>query len=182
MCRSGWKKSARRMVDSATEKIVKQLSLQPHPEGGWYRETYRSEESIPQDSLPERYSASRSISTCIYYLLDATTFSTMHLVQSDEIYHFYSGSPLELLLLLPDGTSRIEIIGNDIAAGHHPQFVIHRGWWQGSRVRPGGEYALIGATVAPGFDFADFAVGSRDELTTRWPDAADMIAELTHQA
>jgi predicted cupin superfamily sugar epimerase len=105
----------------------------------------------------------------------------MHLVQSDEIYHFYAGSPLELLLLLPDGTFRVEIIGNDFAAGQQPQFVIHRGWWQGSRVKPGGDYALIGATVAPGFDFADFAIGKRSELTQKWPGARELITALTRE-
>lgn len=169
------------IASKCAEQIVKSFSLQPHPEGGWYRETYRSEDSIPQQALPERYSGSRSVSTCIYYLLTADTFSTMHLVQSDEIYHFYAGSPLELLLLLPDGTSRVEIIGNDIGAGHHPQFVIHRGWWQGSRVKPGGEYTLIGATVAPGFDFADFSIGRREELLAKWPQAKDHIAQLTRE-
>jgi predicted cupin superfamily sugar epimerase len=160
-------------------QIIEQLHLQPHPEGGFFRETYRSDEQIAAEALAERYPAARSISTAIYYMLTADTFSTMHLVQSDEIYHFYAGAPLEVLLLLPDGTYRSVIVGPDPTSGQQPQLVIPHGWWQGSRVFAPGEYSLIGATVAPGFDFADFKIGTQAELSAKWPAAADKIAALT---
>lgn len=165
-------------MTSKADQIIKALQLQPHIEGGYYRETYRSNEEIEESALDKRYSGGRSVSTCIYFMLTANTFSTMHRVKSDEIYHFYCGSPLELLILRPDGTSETVIIGPDPLAGHHPQFVIQRGWWQGSRVQPPGEFGLIGATVAPGFDFSDFEIGQRDDLIAGWPDAADMITAL----
>jgi predicted cupin superfamily sugar epimerase len=160
-------------------QLIQYLELKPHPEGGFYRETYRCDEEIPLNALAERYSDARSISTAIYYLLTPDMFSTMHLVQTDEIYHFYAGAPLQVLLLLPDGTSRVVIVGPNPLDGHHPQLVIPRGWWQGSRVLAPGEYTLIGATVAPGFDFADFEIGTRAELTAKYPEAADMISALT---
>jgi uncharacterized protein len=162
-------------------EIVKRLELKPHPEGGYYRETYRSSDTIPVTALASRYNGARSVSTSIYYMLDTNTFSAMHRVKSDEVYHFYSGDPLELLLLYPDGKTEVVIIGSDIAAGHYPQFVIPRDCWQGSRVRPGGSYSLIGATVAPGFDFADFEIGKRADLVAQYPAQSDLISALTRE-
>lgn len=167
-------------LQSAAE-IIEKLALKPHPEGGYYRETYRADEIIPATALASRYSGARSISTCIYYMLDANTFSTMHRVQSDEVYHFYCGDPLELLLLHPNGKTEVVVVGSDIAAGHHPQFVIPRGVWQGSRVKPGGAFSLIGATVAPGFDFADFEIGTRADLIASYPAEKELISALTRE-
>lgn len=162
-------------------EIIATLQLQPHPEGGYFREIYRCSETIAKDCLPSRYAGARSVSTSIYYMLTSETFSVMHRVASDEIYHFYSGSPLELLLLHPGGRSEVIMIGPDIRDGQHPQFVIPHGVWQGSRVYAGGSYCLIGATVAPGFDFADFEEGKRADLVNQFPAQSEMITALTRK-
>lgn len=165
----------------SVDDLIRELELQPHPEGGYYRETYRSDDKIMKSCLPERYGADRSVSTCIYYMLTADTFSVMHKVESDEIFHHYLGAPLEMLLLHPSGHSEIVIVGPDVSAGQRPQFVIRRGVWQGSRVLGGAAFTLIGATVAPGFDFADFSEGTRAELSAQFPEQAALIGALTRK-
>lgn len=163
------------------EQIVKLLDLKKHPEGGYYRETYRSDDSIACSALPAGYSSDRSVATCIYYLLTADTFSCMHKVASDEIFHFYLGDPIEMLQLHPDGSSNTFRIGPNLAQSETPQLLIRAGVWQGSRVISGGNFALIGATVAPGFDFADYEEGSRAELTKIYPQAQELISALTRK-
>jgi len=163
------------------DQLILTLQLQPHPEGGFYRETYRCSEKLEPSALSDRYVGSRAVSTCIYYMLTRNTFSVMHRVASDEIYHFYSGQALEMLLLYPSGKSEVVIVGSDVAAGQMPQFVIPNGVWQGSRVSGGGEFALVGATVAPGFDFADFEEGSYEQLVGQFPDRADLLRALTRK-
>lgn len=161
------------------ERLVQTLELKPHPEGGFYRETYRCTDMIVAGALPPEYGADRSVCTCIYYLLTSDSFSAIHRVKSDEIYHFYAGDGLELSLLFPDGKAETVLVGADITTGQRPQFVIPGGVWQGSRVVAGGKYALIGCTVAPGFDFADFEMGARSELCRDYPAHAEMISALT---
>ena len=163
---------------TATE-IIKLLELRPHPaEGGFFAETYRAAE---QAALP-RYSGSRSLGTAIYYLLTAETFSAMHRLQTDEIFHFYLGDPVELLQLAPDGTGGIVLLGADLARGMRPQLVVPRGVWQGSRLVPGGRWALLGATVAPGFEFADYEHGARSQLVQTHPEFRETIISLTMEA
>lgn len=159
--------------------IIEKLQLLPHPEGGFYSETYRCSEEIPAEALDSRYGSARSICTSIYFLLTRDVFSSMHRVASDEIYHFYCGSPLEMLLLNPDGTHEIVVIGSDLSAGQRPQFMIPRGVWQGSRVMGTEDFALVGATVAPGFDFRDFELGDRAQLIEQYPAQAKLITTLT---
>lgn len=164
------------------EKLKRLLNLIPHPrEGGYYARTWESEEMIPQTALPDRYSDKRFAGTCIYYLLDPYTFSEMHRLKSDEIYHFYMGDPMELLLLLPDGSARTVIVGSDIERGQTPQLVIPKNVWQGSRLVPGGKFALIGCTVSPGFDFADYEAGSREALIRQYPEYQERIEALTRE-
>jgi predicted cupin superfamily sugar epimerase len=161
------------------DQLIKLLQLQPHPEGGFYRETYRSTESVKHAGLPQRYSGDRSFSTGIYFLLTAGNFSAMHTVAGDEMFHFYFGDAVEMLLLDPDGGSRTIRLGHALDKGELPQFLVPHGWWQGSRLIDGGKYALLGCTVAPGFDFADFELGSRKTLQSQFPKAAEMIGRLT---
>ncbi|NIM01419.1 MAG: cupin domain-containing protein [Acidobacteria bacterium] len=150
------------------------LGLEPHPEeGGFFRETYRSDTEIP--------GTGRSVSTAIYYLLTADTFSAMHRLPGEEIFHFYLGDPVEMLQLSPDGTNRIVTIGNKIDEGMEPQVVVPGGTWQGSRVVPGGSFALLGATMAPGFDYADYEAGGRAALIRDHPDHAERITALTNE-
>ncbi len=161
-------------------QIKAMLHLQPLVgEGGYYIESYRTDEAIPAEALPGRYGGPRAYGTAIYYLLTPDTFSALHRLRSDEVYHFYLGSPVEILLLWPGGRSRVVLLGPDIAAGMQVQVVVPRGVWQGSRVRPGGEYALLGTTMAPGFDPADYEGGSREELLAAFPDERERILSLT---
>lgn len=146
-------------------EIRQMLDMQPHPEGGWFAEIHRASEQLPADALPAGYDGPRSVSTAIYYMLEGAAISTMHRLRSDEIFHFYLGGPVEQLWLMPDGSHRLVTIGTDLAAGQRPQVVVPRNVWQGARVRGGQDFALLGTTVAPGFDFADFEIG---QTGTTW--------------
>lgn len=142
------------------DQIKELLGLEEHPcEGGYFRQTWKSEEEIPLAALPARYSGGRAAGTAIYYLLEPLTFSEMHRLISDEVFHFYYGDPVEMLQLWPDGSSRVVRLGSDLASGVLPQLVVPKGVWQGSRLAPGGSVALIGCTVSPGFDYADYETG-----------------------
>jgi predicted cupin superfamily sugar epimerase len=156
------------------EEIKALLHLEPHPvEGGWYRRTYTSEVSVAL------LRGVRPYGTAIYYLLEAGTFSEMHMLASDEIFHFYLGDPVEMLQLCPDGSSALFTLGPDLAAGQHVQLTVHAGVWQGTRLVDGGKVALLGCTVTPGFDFADYRSGSYVELAAQWPAEAERIRALT---
>jgi predicted cupin superfamily sugar epimerase len=166
------------MVTAA--QVISALRLQPHPrEGGYFVETYRSQEELPSGALPTRYPGPRSVSTAIYYLLTPETFSEMHRLRSDEVFHFYLGSPVEMLHLWPDGSGQVVTLGTDLAADMRPQVVVPRGVWQGARLRPGGDFALLGTTVAPGFDYADYEAGDRDVLVKAYPAFRESIEALT---
>jgi predicted cupin superfamily sugar epimerase len=157
-----------------TDEIKQMLGLEPHPaEGGFYRRTYTSPGSV---DLPRGL---RSQSTAIYYLLEPGTFSEMHILESDEIFHFYLGDPVEMLQLFPDGRSAGFTLGPDLGAGQHVQLVVPAGVWQGTRLIGDGKMALLGCTVTPGFDFADYRSASFDELAPRWPAEAERIRKLT---
>ncbi len=156
------------------EEIKALLKLEPHPvEGGWYRRTYTSEVSVAL------LRGVRPYGTAIYYLLEEGTFSEMHMLASDEIFHFYLGDPAEMLRLLPDGGCAISTLGPDLQAGQHVQLTVPAGVWQGTRLVEGGKVALLGCTVTPGFDFADYRSGSYAELAAQWPAEAERIRALT---
>ena len=163
------------------EEIKALLGLEPHPvEGGWYRRTYTSRGLVSLDR------GTRAQGTAIYYLLESGTFSEMHVLQSDEVFHFYLGDPVEMLQLLPDGGSAVFTLGPDVAAGQHVQLVVPAGVWQGTRLIDGGKtgagkVALLGCTVTPGFDFADYQSGSYAELAAKWPAEAERIRKLTRR-
>jgi len=162
------------------DEIRRCLKLQPHPaEGGYFVETYRAEYLLARESLPEGYSGPRSVSTAIYYLLTPDNFSAMHRLRGDEIFHFYLGDPVELLQINSNGIGEVVVLGQDIVAGMRPQHVVSGGAWQGSRLRAGGKYALLGTTVAPGFDYQDFEIGKKEKLVAEFPEWADTIPQLT---
>ena len=164
----------------AVSEIITRLDLVPLTiEGGYFRETYRAPLTIATNALPADYTGDRNVSTCIYYLLTPDTFSAIHIVKSDEIFHFYAGDAVEMLELWPHGEARIVTIHNDLAAGHEPQHVVPAGVWQGCRLAHGGSWALMGCTVAPGFDYADFELGNRDALCGKYPQHSDLITALT---
>ncbi|MGD8288123.1 MAG: cupin domain-containing protein [Gemmatimonadota bacterium] len=156
------------------QQIVDALGLAPHPEeGGYYRETYRSpgrfEPGAPFDGV-------RSVGTAIYYLLTPDTYSALHRLPGDEIFHHYLGDPVEMLLLRPDGSSELQLLSSDLGSGR-PQRVVPGGVWQGSRLVEGGEFALLGTTMAPGFQFEDYESGGSD-LAERHPDRRALIDQL----
>lgn len=164
---------------NSSQQIIEYLHLQPHPEGGFFKETYRSSENIPASGLPEDYGGSRSVSTCIYFLLTADTFSAFHRVRQDEAWHFYTGSPLKIHTIDPEGNYSETLIGNNFAHGEAPQHVVPGGHWFGATVVEPVGFSLVGCTVAPGFDFADFELAQRDELIERFPEHRDLIERLT---
>jgi predicted cupin superfamily sugar epimerase len=162
------------------QDLITLLNLQPHPkEGGFFRETYRASERFAAGQLPARYGGERSASTAIYYLLTPGTFSALHRLASDEIFHFYVGSPVRMLQLDPNGGSKEIVLGPDLLAGQQVQVLAPRGVWQGSVLEPGGDFALLGCTVAPGFDYADYEHGNRAALLTQFPAHVEWIRRLT---
>jgi len=164
----------------SAERIIKLYNLKPLPgEGGYYVETYRADEMIEKGSLPNRYEDDKSHSTAIYYMLTADTQSNFHRLPTDEIYHFYIGDPVIMIQLHPDGTTKVVFLGHDLAAGQFVQVVVPKNVWQGSYLLEGGSYALMGTTMAPGFDFSDHEMGDRDILTKLFPMREDIIERLT---
>jgi predicted cupin superfamily sugar epimerase len=162
------------------ETLKKTLGLIPLPqEGGFYAESYRCSETLHTDSLPSRYGGSRSFTTAIYFLLTQDSFSALHRLASDEVWHFYLGDPVEMLHLSPDGAGRIVQLGTNLARGMRPQVLVPRGMWQGAHLMSGGNFALLGATVSPGFEFSDFELGRRDELPRAYPEFSNQIQALT---
>ncbi len=153
------------------EEIIEQLALQPHPEGGFYRETYRSTGKIP--------GIDRVYSTGIYYMLVPGAVSKFHSLQQDEMFHFYLGDPVTWVLLRADGQIEKVVLGPKIDLGQRLQLVIPAGTWFGGYLNDGGLYGLMGTTVAPGFEFADFIFGSREELLKGFPLAKDEVLRLT---
>ena len=132
------------------EEIIKDLDLQPHPEGGYFRETYRSVGEIGHESLGNDYSGSRSYSTCIYFLLTSDTFSAFHKINQDEIWHFYDGSPVKIHMISEDGEYSHVIVGRDFSKGEKPQFVVPGHCWFAATVVNDHGYTLVGCTVSPG--------------------------------
>lgn len=177
---AGTAETRKRKENPGAEEVLELLALKPLPgEGGFYRETYRSKLELPKSVLPAPYGEARSAGTAIYYFLTPDTVSAMHRLPGDEIFHFYLGDPVEMLQLHVDGTAEVVVLGNDLAAGERPQVVVPGGTWQGSRLVSGGRYALMGTTMAPGFDFDDWEAGDRAELLERYPEQARRIAGLT---
>ena len=162
------------------DEIIARLGLRPHPEeGGFFAETYRAAERLEASGLPPRFGGPRAASTAIYYLLTPETVSALHRLASDEVFHFYLGDPVEMLHLLPDRSHRVLTLGHDLAAGMTLQVVVPAGVWQGARLAAGGRWALLGCTVAPGFEFADYEHGRRGPLARAFPAARDLIVALT---
>jgi predicted cupin superfamily sugar epimerase len=155
---------------------IERLGLAPHPEGGWFREVYRSHERIALDALPERFDSTRVFSTAIYFLLNAGEISRLHRIHQDEAWHFYDGSPLALHRIRPDGEHlEIQVGRTGVAL---PLAVVPAGDFFGAEVIGAG-FSLVGCTVAPGFEFADFEMPSRDELYQRFPQHGELVQKLT---
>jgi len=161
------------------EQIRELLQMKPRPiEGGYFVETYRSAQKLPESLLAASQQGERAVSTAIYYLLTPDTFSALHRLRGDEVFHFYLGDPVEMLQLAPDGTGQTILLGPDLAAGMRLQHTVPGGMWQGSRLVPGGQYALLGTTMAPGFDARDYESGRQEQLSAQYPHYVPQIALL----
>lgn len=169
-------------VDEFAKELIHRFGMEILPiEGGLFVQTYKSQETIPEDALPDRYKLKKAFSTAILYLYtaDQDCFSAMHRLPTDEVYHYYLGDPVEMLLLYPDGKMGRVILGQDIFADQRVQIVVPRGVWQGSHLLPGGRFALIGTTMAPGYEEDDYEAGARDELIALYPQEMNLITRLT---
>lgn len=157
------------------ELLKEKLNLKPLSiEGGFFCETYKSDCIIDIDG----FNGKRAVSTAIYYLLTPDTFSAIHRVKSDEVFHFYLGDKVEMLILSPDGTFETVVLGNDIFNDEKPQYVVRKDFWQGCRLVDGGEFALMGTTVAPGFEYDDFELGDKGFLMSKYPEVVSLLSKL----
>ena len=162
------------------EQWIKDLKMEPLPEeGGWYKEVYRSNEYIPKNCLPNRFSGKRSFSTSIYYLLKSSEFSAFHRIKQDEIWHFYEGSSLTIHIIDPEGNFTQTKLGRYFDQGERMQITISKGWLFAATVNHPDSYSLIGCTVAPGFEFEDFEAPSRNQLSELYPNHKELIQKLT---
>ena len=160
------------------DELVASLGLVPHPEGGYYHQTYRAAETVRAEHLPERFGGDRPFSTAIYFLLKSGHPSHLHRLKADELWHFHEGSPLAIHLLDPEGAHRTIRLGPRLSEGETFQAAIPAGCWFGAEVAEPDSYALVGCTVAPGFDFADFEMGERGALLAAYPEHREMIERL----
>lgn len=169
------------IMNNQIQQLVEKLQLTPHPEGGFFKETHRSEGIISEKQLASNFIGDRNYSTCIYFLLVSGNFSAFHRIKQDEIWHFYGGSPILLSMISPDGDYSLVEIGNDFEANQVPQFIVPAGYWFASEVKNPDSYSLAGCTVSPGFDFRDFELPNRSELVSLFPQHGKAIARLTRE-
>lgn len=175
----GYNKNPIAQMNTTVETIIKNLDLQPHPEGGYYKETYRSEGTISSSDLPSEFSGDRNFSTSIYYLLVSDKPSMFHKINQDEIWHFYDGSSIELHTISESGEHKKYVIGRDFKKGQIPQLVVSANHWFASRVVDPDSYSLVGCTVSPGFNFDDFIIAERDDLVKSFPQHQQLIEDFT---
>jgi uncharacterized protein len=160
------------------EQLIKQYLMLPHPEGGWYRENYRSNEIFPATALPDRYGGNRVFSTAIYFLLEKGDCSAFHRIKSDECWHFYAGAPMELFVIHADGSLETVLLGSDLEKSQVFQYIVPAGCWFASRPETNGDFSFVGCTVAPGFDFADFELADPDMLSAEYPRYEKIIRSM----
>ncbi len=161
------------------DRLIKHFKLSPHPEGGFFSETYRASGLIPANVFKGSFDGNRSISTAIYFLLPKGEVSHFHRIKSDEIWHFYKGGPLTIVELCEKEAPKQTILGCDIDAGETPQYVVRAGTWFAAFPCSHSEFSFVGCTVAPGFDFFDFELGDEKALLKRFPGASAVIKKLT---
>ena len=160
---------------------IEKLGLEPHPEGGYYRQTYRADLVVAKEALPAGFTGARAVSTAIYFLLEGKNFSAFHRLRSDEVWHFYAGDPLVVQVISREGECSAIFLGRDVEAGQVLQAVVPAGCWFASHVADWKSWALVGCTVAPGFDFEDFEMGKRGELVREYPRHRGVIERLTRE-
>ncbi len=167
------------MIRLSAEFWIKHLNLSKHIEGGYFSEVYRSLVSFDKKALPKEFSGNRSASTHIYFLLEKGQFSAFHCIRSDELWHFYAGDPLIVYEIEQNGTLTKHLLGNDPQSGQSLFCIIKAGNWFASKVAEGSEYSLVGCTVSPGFDFADFELAEKDALIKKYPTHGEWIKMLS---
>jgi predicted cupin superfamily sugar epimerase len=160
------------------QQLITRYALLPHPEGGWYKETYRSSEYIREVGLPERFRGARAFATAIYFLLEQGNFSAFHRIKADECWHFYTGDPLLIYVIQMDGSLDIIQLGNDFSEGQSFQYVVPANCWFASRPATGSAFCFSGCTVAPGFEFADFELADAGSLSALYPQHESIIKDL----
>lgn len=163
---------------SFASDLINRFKLEPHPEGGWYRQTYRSKEQVAGSALPERFDGDRAFSTAIYFLLEKGNFSAFHRIKSDECWHFYAGDPLIIYVIKQNGTLDIITLGNDFERGQTFQHAVPANCWFASQPALGSEYCFVGCTVSPGFDFEDFELADANKLSSLYPMHKNLIDKL----
>ena len=169
------------MTNINADYWINKLKLEAHPEGGYFREIYRSEEEINQGSLPDRYNGKRNLSTSIYFLLKENGRSLFHKLKSDEIWHFYSGSALTVYIIEENARLDRLILGSNFESDEQFQIIIRKNQWFGAVINDKKSYSLIGCTVTPGFDFNDFEIGDRSNLLKLYPEHRNIIELLTKE-
>lgn len=160
------------------KKLIEKFDLMPHPEGGWYCQTYKSQERIASSALPGRFTGDRAFATAIYFLLEEGTLSAFHRIKSDECWHFYAGDPLQLYIINQNGNLDTIILGNEFEKDQQFQYVVPAGCWFASRPAPGSEYCFVGCTVSPGFEFEDFELADAENLSVLYPKHIEWIRSL----
>ena len=168
--------------ESQIHQLVDTYSLEPHPEGGFYKELYRSEQTISSAALHQAFEGDRNYCTSIYFLLTSANFSGFHRIKQDEVWHFYAGHPLTVHVIYANGLYEAHVVGFDLKKGLAPQLVVPAGAWFASSVNVSNAedaYSFVGCTVAPGFDFRDFELANRDELIAAYPQHEEIITKLT---
>ena len=159
-------------------QLINEFGLQPHPEGGWYKQIYKSKELIATNALPERFGGKRSLGTAIYFLLEQGSFSAFHRIKSDECWHFYDGGPLLIYIIHHDGELKIVSLGKNFEKGESYQYVVPANCWFASRPAFESEYSFVGCTVSPGFEFEDMELANANELIKVYPQHTAIIKEL----
>ena len=163
---------------SIVNTLIQKYNLEPHPEGGWYKQTYKSSELVAASALPDRFNSERVFSTAIYFLLEKGNFSAFHRIKSDECWHFYAGGPLNIYIIDQTGKLKVITLGSDHEKGESFQYVVPANCWFASRPAPGSDYCFVGCTVAPGFEFEDFELANAKNLSAIYPQHSDLIHEL----
>ncbi len=160
-------------------EIIDHFGLLPHPEGGYYKETYRSAEEVHEECLPLRFDGERFFSTAIFYLLKGADFSAFHRIKSDELWHFYDGTALNIYVIDPQGNFEMITLGKNFNYGETYQAVVKAGHWFAAEPADTGGFSFVGCTVAPGFDFRDFEIGLKESLIFEFPQHGTIIQKLT---
>lgn len=163
-----------------TEELIHHFELEKHPEGGYFKEVYRSDGFITSENLTSDFVGDRNYATSIYFLLTSDSFSAFHKIKQDEIWHFYKGASLKLHMISPDGTYSFVIVGNDFKKGEVPQFIVPAHHYFAAEVFAENSFAFVGCSVSPGFDFRDFTLPSCKSLSDEFPNHKEIIKRLTH--